>query len=244
LATSRRKPGEPRRYHLAYKLVDCVAAPPWEEKAEQFGRYMVRARDWDNSIHFPYNDVTETLLRLRFTSGRAIADPFKIGLRLLSIPQLSPEDVDLLERFQVQVLSERTIFLSYSHQDHQAATRLERELEARNVHVWRDETSLRAGDAWRAALARTARCADCVMVLVSPAAAASEWVKREVNWATTELAQHGLVERIIPLVLPSGGWDALPELHDFQRLDYPRQPDATFFDRLAAEVTGLPRKRR
>jgi hypothetical protein len=35
LVTSRRKRGEPRRYHRASKLVNCEAAPPWEEKAEQ-----------------------------------------------------------------------------------------------------------------------------------------------------------------------------------------------------------------
>jgi hypothetical protein len=240
LVTSRRKRGEPRRYHLAYKLVDCVAAPPSEEIAEQFGPYMVHARDWDRSVHFPYNEVTETLLRLRFTSGQPVTDRSKIGLRLLSIPQLTPEDMDLVERFQQKVFSERTAFLSYAHRNRRVATRLERELEARNVHVWRDETSLRAGEVWQAALARIARSADCVLVLISPAAAASDWVRREVNWATTEFAAGGLVERIIPLLLPSGGWDGFPELQAFQRVDYPRQPDAAFFDRLAAEIASVP----
>ena len=36
------------------------------------------------------------------------------------------------------------------------AALLERELAARNIHLWRDETSLRAGEAWQAALARAA----------------------------------------------------------------------------------------
>lgn len=244
LVTSRRKRGEPRRYHLAYKLVDCVAAPPWEEKAEQFGPYMVRARDWDRSVHFPYNDATDTLLRLRFTSGQPLTDRSKIGLRLLSIPQLTQDDIALMEAFQQKVLSERTVFLSYSHRNRRVATRLEDELEARNVHVRRDATLLRPGDDWQEALKREARSADCVMVLVSPAAAASDWVRREVNWATAELAAGGLVERIVPLVLPSGGWDDFPELHPFQRVDYPRRPEAAFFDRLAAEMASIPRRRR
>ncbi len=244
LATSRRKRGEERRYHLAYKLVDCVAAPPWEEKAEQFGPYMVRAQDWDSSVHFPYNDATDTLLRLRFTSGQPLTDRSKIGLRLLSIPQLTPDDITLMEAFQQKVLSERTVFLSYSHRNRRVATRLEAELEARNVHVYRDATSLRAGEAWRAALERAVRSADCVMVLVSPAAVASDWVRREVNWAKAELEAGGLVECIVPLVLPSGGWDDFPELHPFQREDYPRRPDAAFFDRLAAELASIPRRRR
>jgi hypothetical protein len=252
LVTSRRKPGEERRYHLAYKLVDCVAAPPSEEKAEAtssyarsgFGPYMVRARDWGNSVHFPYNDATDTLLRLRFTSGHPLTDRSKIGLRLLSIPQLTPDDVALMEAFQQKVLSERTVFLSYSRRNRRVATRLEAELEARNVHVYRDVTSLQPGEDWQAALERAARSADCVMVLVSPAAAASDWVQREVNWAKAELEAGGLVERIVPLVLPSGGWDDFPGLHPFQREDYPRQPDAAFFDRLAAKLAGIPRRRR
>ena len=244
LVTSRRKRGDERRYHLAYKLVDCVAAPPWEEKAEQFGPHMVRAQDWSGSVHFPYNDATDTLLRLRFTSGQPLTDRSKIGLRLLSIPQLTPDDIALMEAFQQKVLSERTVFLSYSHRNRRVATRLEAELEARNVHVYRDATSLQPGEDWQAALERAVRSADCVMVLVSPAAAASDWVRLEVDWATTELEAAGLVERIVPLMLPSGGWDDFPELHPFQREDYPRRPDATFFNDLAAELASIPRRRR
>ena len=252
LVTSRRKRGEERRYHLAYKLVDCVAAPPWEEKAEAassharsgFGPHMVRAQDWDSSVHFPYNDAADTLLRLRFTSGQPLTDRSKIGLRLLSIPQLTPDDIALMEAFQQKVLSERTVFLSYSHRNRRVATRLEAELEARNVHVYRDATSLRAGEDWQVALERAVRSADCVMVLASPAAAASDWVRREVNWAKAELEAGGLVERIVPLMLPSGGWDDFPELHRLQREDYPRRPDAAFFDRLAAELASIPRRRR
>jgi hypothetical protein len=244
LVTSRRRRGEPHRYHLAYKLVDCVAASPSEEKAERFGPYMVRARDWDRSVHFPYNDATDTLRRLRFTSGKPLAEHSNIGLRLLSIPQLTQDDIALMETFQHKVLSERTVFLSYSHRNRRVAARLEREMEARNVHVYRDATSLRAGEDWKAALERAARGADCVMVLVSPAAAASKWVRREVNWATAELKVGGLVERIVPLVLPSGGWDDLAELHPFQRLDYARRPDAAFFDHLAEQIASIPRRRR
>jgi hypothetical protein len=243
LVTSRRKPGEERRYHLAYKLVDCEAAPPWEEKAEQFGPHMVRARDYNRCVHFPYNDATDTLLRLRFTSGRPLTDRSKIGLRLLSIPQLTADDILLMEAFEQRVLSERTVFLSYSHRNRRPAARLESELEARNVHVYRDATALRAGEDWRATLRRAVRAVDCLLVLVSPAAAASQEVHREVGWATDELAAGGLVERIIPLVLPSGGWDDFPELHRFHRVDHPQRPGPAFFDRLADEIASGPRRR-
>ena len=76
------------------------------------------------------------------------------------------------------------------------------------------------------------------------AAAASDAVRQEVNWALGELEPGGLVERIVPLMLPGGGWEDFPELHPFQRLDYPRRPDATFFDRLAADLASIPCRRK
>jgi hypothetical protein len=243
LVTSKRRPGEPRRYHLAYKLVNCTTAAPQPEVARAFGPYMVRG-DFDRSQHFPYNDATGVLLRLGFTSGKPAPEPSRIGLRLLSIPQLTADDVALIEAFEHKILSERSVFLSYARQDRRVAARLERELETRNVHVWRDETGLAAGEAWEAALARAARGADCVMVLISPAAAARDWVRREVGWAVGELKAGGLVERIIPVVLPSGGWDAFPELHSFHRVDYPHRAGAGFFDRLARQVAAARRRRK
>ncbi len=47
-----------------------------------------------------------------------------------------------METFQHKVLSERTVFLSYAHRNRRVAARLEGELEARNVHIFRDATSL------------------------------------------------------------------------------------------------------
>ena len=112
------------------------------------------------------------------------------------------------------------------------------------MHVFRDATSLRAGEDWQAALERAARGADCVVVLVSPAADGSDWVRSEVGWATAEAVPGGLVARVIPLALPGGGWDAFPELHRFQRVDYPRRPEASFFDDLAREISDDARKTR
>ncbi len=244
LVTSRRKAGEPRRYSLAYKLVDCISAPPWQEKAEQFGPYMVRARNWDHSVHFSSNDATQTLLRLHFTSGQPVTERSKIGLRLLTIPQLTPQDVDLLERFQQKILSGRTAFVSYAHEDKRIAARLERELEARHIHVRRDENFLHAGEPWEKGLARAAQSSDCVMVLISPHAAQSAWVEREVNWAVAEQKAGGLVERIIPIVLPRGGWNQFRQLHPYQKVDYPPRPPAAFFNRLAKDIASTPRRRK
>jgi hypothetical protein len=241
LVTSRRKPGEPRRYSLAYKLVDCRSTPPWQEKAEEFGDYMVSAQDWVHSIHFPYNDATELLLRLRFTTGHPLAASTQIGNRLLSIPQLTADDIALLDAFQQKILSERAAFLSYSRKNSGIACRLENELEQRGVHLFRDATALELGEDWQAALARAVRAADFFLVLVSSQAAASNWVRQEIAWAIAECRQGGLVERIIPIVLTQTAWQSFPELHGYQKVIYPRKPEASFFDHLASELASLPR---
>ena len=64
-------------------------------------------------MHFPYNDVTSTLRRLRCVTGRPLWEETNLGNRLtVSIPRLTREDVMLMEAFQQRVLTERTVFLS------------------------------------------------------------------------------------------------------------------------------------
>ncbi len=241
----RRQPQKTLVYALAYKLVDCERADPSQEKLEQFGSIMVRSRDWSRSVHFPSNDVGATLRRLRLTTGRPMWDESNIGNRLtVSIPRLTPEDVMLMEAFQQHVLSERTVFLSYSRRDVAMAVRLERELEDRNVHVFRDAPSLHPGEPWEQALERAVRACESFLVLVSPASACSQGVRREVAWALDERCSGGLVRYLVPILLSGDGWQAFPELHYLHRVDYPAQPDGAFFDRLAKHLVDQPRGRR
>ena len=195
------------------------------------------------SVHFPYNDVTSTLRRLRCVTGRPLWEETNLGNRLtVSIPRLTPEDVMLMEAFQQRVLTERTVFLSYSHQDVAVAARLETELAARNVHVYRDVRSLHPGEPWQPALERAVRAADSFVVLISPAAGGSGWVKQEVAWALSEQRSGGLVAHIVPILLPAGGWEAFAELHQLQRVDHPAQPTSAFFDRLVEQLEVQPRR--
>ena len=242
LVTSRRGQDHTLRYHLAYKLVDCVRAEPSPEKEERFGPYMVRARDWGQSKHFPYNDVTDTLRRLRCVTGRPLWEEINLGNRLtVSIPLLTSEDVMIIEAFQQRILTERTVFLSYARQDEAVAARLETELAARNIHVYRDVRSLYPGEPWQPALERAVRAANSFVVLISPAAGGSGWVKQETGWALNEQQPGGLVTHLVPILLPAGGWEAFVELHHLHRVDYPAQPDAAFFDRLAEQLEELPK---
>jgi TIR domain len=246
LVTSTRRTRQPRRYHLAYKLVNCTAIEPG---AHFFpGRYdfVVWARDWEASRHFGFNDATSTLRRLRFTSGKPMAEVGNPGLRLLSIPELASGDVTLLERLQHQIEQGRNVFISYSHRDDPTASAIEAELGTRDVSVSRDVMIL-PGQRWEDALRKEVAATDCFVVLVSPHSGdPASYVHREVNWALAEYASGGLVTTILPILLPGGGWERFPELHQFHRWDYPAvesmRPEA--FDRLAAGIAATSRHKK
>jgi hypothetical protein len=167
-----------------------------------------------------------------------MAETTNIGLRLLSIPELRSGDVELLERLQHRIEYGRNVFLSYSRQDDAAAAAIETELGKSDVSVSRDISMLRPGQPWEEALHREVAGTDCFIVLVSPSsAAAGSFVRREVEWALNEHDSGGLVTTILPIVLPSGGWEAFPELHRFQWWDYPaRAARREVFDRLATGI--------
>jgi hypothetical protein len=207
--------------------------------------YVVRTRDRRASRHFGFNDATSTLRRLRFTSGKPIAEVGNPGLRLLSIPELASGDVTLLERLEHQIEHGRSVFISYSHRDALIASAIEAELGTRDVSVSRDVTFLAPGQPWEDALCQEVAATDCFVVLISPHSAdPTSWVPREVSWALAECASGGLVRRIIPIVLPGGGWERFPALHQFQRWDYPaRTVRSEAFDRLAAGIAATPRRR-
>jgi hypothetical protein len=240
LITSTRRARESRRYHLAYKLTDCAAIDPMTSLFSGRYAYVVRAGDRRVSHHFGFNDATSTLQRLRFTSGKPMAEVTNLGLRLLSIPGLTSGDVELLERLQHQIEHGRNVFLSYSHLDAAIAFTIETELGNRDVSVSRGYSILLPGQRWEEALRQEVASTDCFVVLVSPnSAAEGSFVRREVEWALAEYTSGGLVTTILPIVVPGGGWDAFPKLHPFHRWDYPmRTLRPEFFDRLADGIAA------
>ena len=235
LVTSRRKAEQPRRYSLAYKLVGCSPVDPEASPSELFGRYAVRG-NMRTSEHFPHNDFTDTLRRFEFRSGKSMEHTSNMGLRVLSIPELSEHDIDLVGRFEEKLKNSRNVFVSYSREDITRAEQLEQELFARNMLVARDAGILGAGDKFADVLRKEAKNADCFVVLITPHSAVSEWVHKEVDWAVGEYEAQGFVKKIVPIVSADGGWDAFPKLHEFHKKEWPRRPDNQFFESLAAEI--------
>jgi hypothetical protein len=88
-----------------------------------------------------------------------------------------------------------TVFLSYSHRDQVVARRIVRELTERRVKTWLDERELRIGAALTASIRSQIEAADALLVVASHAAAASQWVGLEVDFAK----QHD--KNVIPIFI-------------------------------------------
>ena len=242
LVTSRRKGSEARRYHLAYKLVNCSQIPrEMSGTSGKLWKYVVRG-DTDKSVHFKYNDVTDVLRRLTFTTGRPMAEVSNIGLRLMSIPCLTKDDSELLNRFEHKVTKGRTAFISYSHKDESAASQLELELGKRDIVVARDVSFLRAGENYVDALARAAGSTDCFLVLLSRSSGRSKWVGKEIDWAADEYRKkNGLVKKIVPVAMPNARIEEFPSLNELRIhcRRYEARTNPEFFDKLAADIVSL-----
>ncbi|MGY1620543.1 toll/interleukin-1 receptor domain-containing protein [Geodermatophilus sp. SYSU D00691] len=135
----------------------------------------------------------------------------------------SPENSGSVRRYRA--------FISYSHQDRPLALALQRALHRLGrawyrrpaFAVFRDDTSLTATPHLWASIQSSMHDSEWLILIVSPAAAASTWVDREIRWW---LEQRG-ADRLL-LVLADGEiwWD--DEADDFDRSRTTALPPALF----------------
>jgi WD40 repeat protein len=76
-----------------------------------------------------------------------------------------------------------SIFISYSSKDRIIASAIAQELRARGAEVFLDYQKLMVGDSFIGRLGEEIEKRDYFLLLLSPNAVASEWVKREAGWA-------------------------------------------------------------
>ncbi len=87
------------------------------------------------------------------------------------------------------------VFISYDHDDKEFAGELMNRFQAAGLTVWKDSASLRAGDDWRAQIDSGIKTASAVVVVMTPEAAASDYVTFE--WACA----LGAGVKLIPLLV-------------------------------------------
>ena len=109
-------------------------------------------------------------------------------------------------------------FISHSACDRAFVERLVGMLQRHGVPYWYSDTSIQGGQQWHDEIgAALGRC-DWVLVLLSPAAVRSRWVKSELLYS---LRQERLDKRIVPLLLQDCAFDDLSwTLGAMQMIDF------------------------
>jgi hypothetical protein len=89
------------------------------------------------------------------------------------------------------------LFVSYSSLDHEFATRLVATLRHHGVPVWFAPSNILGAQQWHDELGAALRRCDWFLIVLSPNAVDSMWVRRELAYA---LRQRRLSNRIVPVV--------------------------------------------
>src|SRR5262245_40923539 len=92
------------------------------------------------------------------------------------------------------------VFISFKTEEREYAFELKKVLEKRGYEVWWHE-KLYCGGVWKPDIDKEIAASSCVIVLWSPLAASSEWVKHEASQALGRGVYAPA--RIIPVTVPS-----------------------------------------
>ena len=111
-------------------------------------------------------------------------------------------------------------FLSHSSLDHDFVTGLADALRRHGVPVWYSRTNIMGAQQWHDEIGAALRRCDWFLLVLSPNAVASMWVKRELIFA---LQQNRFENRIVPLLWQACDFDRLSwVLPSFQIIDFQR----------------------
>jgi hypothetical protein len=112
----------------------------------------------------------------------------------------------------------RELFLSHANTDRNFVRKLAEVLQGRGVRYWYSEKHIVGAQQWHDEIGRALHRCDWFAVVLSPAAVASTWVKRELLYALDHSRYEG---RIVPIVLKPCDSEKLSwTLDTFQRVDF------------------------
>ena len=97
------------------------------------------------------------------------------------------------------------VFISHSHTDSALAARVSEALRDDGLEVWDPDVDVLPGDNWAEKVAQALRKSQAMVVLLTPAAVDSPYVRRDMEYA---LGAKRYSNRLIPVVI--GGREQLP----------------------------------
>jgi hypothetical protein len=98
------------------------------------------------------------------------------------------------------------VFISYACEDSEIARKLSRWLEGAGFDVWLDESNILPGDNWAEKVSQALKESQAMVVLISPAAMDSKWVRHEIEFALGTKEYSG---RLVPVFV--GSRDRIPD---------------------------------
>ena len=138
------------------------------------------------------------------------------------------------------------IFISYANQDSEIAQRLASDLKANNWKTWIASESIRPGEKWNDAINRGLFECGKFLLLLTPHALASTYVRDETN-AVIHYKSRGEKIDILPIQIKSISEIELPwNWLTYQRLPFPNDYEAgfeTLLDLLAGKKRKYKKKR-
>ena len=133
----------------------------------------------------------------------------------------------------------KEVFLSHSSSNRTVASAFAETLRNHGVPVWYSKTNIMTAQLWQDEIGRALRRCDWFIVLVSSAAIASTWVKRELSYALNH-SQYD--DHIMPVMIESCDYEQLSwTLGVFQMADLNGNPEEAYEQILQAWGIGLDR---
>ncbi len=90
------------------------------------------------------------------------------------------------------------VYISYSHADEAVAQKLAKALESAGLETWYAKTGIFPGDNWAEEVAQALRESEAMIILLSPQALNSNYVRHDISYA---LGEPRFRNRLIPVVI-------------------------------------------
>ena len=93
------------------------------------------------------------------------------------------------------------VFISHAHSDERLAHKVAAILEQAGLEVWDAKREIMPGDNWAQEVSNALQESEAMVVLLTPDAVRSEWVRREMRWNIEyALGEVRFRSRLIPVV--------------------------------------------
>ena len=122
------------------------------------------------------------------------------------------------------------VFISYAHEDRASVEPLQRKLQSIGFEAWLDVKGIQGGELWRQEIERKITTAVALLVAVTPDSLLSQWVKFEVEKASS------LNTPILPLILRPVELPAF--LSEYQAIDFTGASYEMAMDALTRALVG------